>query len=108
MSPSVVRLISVLSEGPLTSLDSSIPGQAAMRLDAGHKDGQLATLAAAPSCDGHAQRLLGFLLYSDVLLLRGHTLGKVLTNGLKLVFISKKPPLIKCRSLILIVIQIKV
>lgn len=28
----------VISEGALTSLDSSVPGQAAMRLDAGHKD----------------------------------------------------------------------
>lgn len=73
-----------------------------MRLDAGHKDGQLAALAAAASCDGHAQRLLGLLLYSDVLLLRGHTLGKVLTSGFKLVFISNKPPLIKGRWLILI------
>lgn len=62
----------------LTSLDSSIPGQAAMRLDTGHKDWQLPALAAPPPCDSHAQRLMGFLLHSDVFLLTGHTLGKVL------------------------------
>lgn len=49
-----------------------------MGLDAGHKDGQLAALAAPPPCNSHAQRLLRFLLNSDVFLLTGHALGKVL------------------------------
>lgn len=61
-----------------TSLDSSVPGQAAMRLDAGHKDWQLPALAAPPPCNSHTQRLKGFFLHSDVFLLTGHTLGKVL------------------------------
>lgn len=49
-----------------------------MRLNTGDKDWQLAALAAPPSCHGHAQRLVGLLLHSDVFLLTGHTLGKVL------------------------------
>lgn len=61
-----------------TSFDPPVPGQAAVGLDAGHKDGQLAALAAPPPCNGHAQRLLRLLLNSDVFLLTAHTLGKVL------------------------------
>lgn len=49
-----------------------------MWLDAGYEDWQLPALAAPPSCNSHAQRLVGFFLHSDVLLLTGYTLGKVL------------------------------
>lgn len=65
-------------EEAFTSFDSPIPRQAAVRLDARHKDRQLPALAAPPSCNSHAQRLVWFLLHSDVFLLTGHTLGQVL------------------------------
>lgn len=67
-----------LSGEELTSFNSSIPRQAPMRLDTGHKDWQLPTLTAPPSCDSHAQRLMRFLLHSYVFLFTAHTLRKVL------------------------------
>lgn len=68
----------VLVHISLTSFDSSVSRQAAMWLDAGHKDWQLPALTAPPSRNSHTQRLKWFLLDSDVFLLTGHTLGKVL------------------------------
>lgn len=53
-----------------------------MGLDARHKDRQLSTLAAPSPCHSHTQRLVRFLLHSDVFLLTGHTLGEVLQHTL--------------------------
>lgn len=53
-----------------------------MGLDARHKDRQLSALAAPSPCHSHTQRLVRFLLHSDVFLLTGHTLGEVLQHTL--------------------------
>lgn len=53
-----------------------------MGLDACHKDRQLSTLAAPSPSHSHTQRLVRFLLHSDVFLLTGHTLGEVLQHTL--------------------------
>ena len=63
---------------PLTSFDPAVPGQGAVELDAGHKDGQLAALAAPPPRHSHPQGLLRLFLHSDVFLLTGDTLGQIL------------------------------
>lgn len=70
--------VTVVDRAALTSLDSPVPRQAAVRLHARHKDGQLPALAAPAAGDSHAQGLMGFFLHCDVFLLTGHTLGQIL------------------------------
>lgn len=62
----------------LTSLDPAVSSQAAVGWHAGHKDGQLTTLAPSASSNSHPKGLMRLLLYSDMLLLTCDTPGEVL------------------------------
>ena len=60
-----------------------------MWLDTGHEDWQLATLAAPPPGDSHAEGLLGLLLHSDMFLFTAYTLREVLEKEGQITLVSK-------------------
>lgn len=62
----------------LTSLDSAVSCKAAVGWHAGHKDGQLTTLAPSATSNCHSKGLMWLLLYSDMLLLACDTLSEIL------------------------------
>ena len=67
-----------LSKPQLTSLDSAITREAAVRGHTGHEDGKLPTLTSSAPSYCHPKGLVWLFLYSDVFFLASNTLGKIL------------------------------